>query len=295
MPRLRIAEIFTSIQGEGIWAGVPSTFVRVSGCNLRCHWCDTPYASFQPEGPNLDLNEILGRVEQAGAAHVVLTGGEPMLFDPIEVLAANLKASGHTITIETAGTVFRNLPCDLMSISPKLANSTPTEAQAPGWPERHESTRLNREPLRKLVEAYDCQLKFVVSPEIEKNGRESMSPGSGAGGQSPESRIQYSRSKSSRNPPPGSPEHTDLPHKGGSDSGIAYDGAAGIEAELAEIEGLLADLPPVSPDRILLMPEGIDSETLRRRERLLIPICQERGWRVCPRLHIQWFGNSRGT
>src|SRR5438105_4163145 len=81
--KLRIAEIFTSIQGEGIWVGTPSTFVRVSGCNLRCVWCDTPYASWSPEGPVVDLAEVIGQVEKAGVRHVVLTGGEPMLFDPI--------------------------------------------------------------------------------------------------------------------------------------------------------------------------------------------------------------------
>lgn len=235
MPKLRIAEIFTSIQGEGIWAGVPSTFVRVSGCNLRCRWCDTPYASFRPEGPSLELDEVVRQVAEAGVKHVVLTGGEPMLFDPIETLVGDLKERGHTITIETAGTVFREFPCDLMSISPKLANSIPTDEEAgEGWRDRHEKTRLDRAPLRRLMGAYDCQIKFVVDPE----------------------------------------------------KGLV---------DLAEIDELLAELPSIESSRVLLMPEGTDVETLHRREQLLIPICQERGWRLCPRLHIQWFGNTRGT
>ena len=129
--RLRIAEIFGSVQGEGIWVGVPSVFVRVSGCNLRCAWCDTPYASWNPEGPTLTVTEVLRRVEEYRINHVVLTGGEPMLFDPIEDLARKLKDRNNTITIETAGTIVRDLPCDLMSISPKLANSTPNAES--GW------------------------------------------------------------------------------------------------------------------------------------------------------------------
>lgn len=83
-----------------------------------------------------------------------------MLFDPVVDLAEALDAAGHTITVETAGTVHRRLPCDLMSISPKLSNSTP-----PGeWGVRHDRIRLDRGPLRKLVAEYSYQLKFVVSP-----------------------------------------------------------------------------------------------------------------------------------
>ena len=161
--KLRIAEIFASIQGEGRWAGTPSTFVRVSGCNLRCTWCDTPYASWEPEGPVLSLDEILEKVEGLQTRHVVLTGGEPMLFDAIVPLAEALKSKGKTITIETAGTVYRDLPCDLMSISPKLANSAPEAAS--GWRERQESTRTNLDVLTRLISTYSYQLKFVVNPE----------------------------------------------------------------------------------------------------------------------------------
>ncbi|MBS1703957.1 MAG: 7-carboxy-7-deazaguanine synthase QueE [Armatimonadetes bacterium] len=159
--KLRIAEIFHSVQGEGIWAGIPSTFIRVSGCNLRCVWCDTPYASWNPEGPTLTIDEILDQVRQADLDHVVLTGGEPMLFDAIEPLARQLKAEGKTITIETAGTLYRDLPCDLMSISPKLAHSTPTEDLA--WAKRHDDLRLQPDILRQMIASYPFQLKFVVS------------------------------------------------------------------------------------------------------------------------------------
>lgn len=166
MDRLRIAEIFTSVQGEGRLAGTPSTFVRVSGCNLRCVWCDTPYASWSPEGPTMTVEEIVEQVRKPeGVGHVVVTGGEPMLFDAAETLCRRLSERGLHITIETAGTVFRTLPCDLMSISPKLSNSTPGQEAGEGWPERHERTRLDLKPLKRLVESYEFQLKFVVNPD----------------------------------------------------------------------------------------------------------------------------------
>src|SRR5580693_3384724 len=98
-PGLRVSEIFYSIQGEGILAGVPSVFVRTSGCNLRCAWCDTPYASWNPEGEPRTVEEIIAAVQShAAARHVVLTGGEPMIAKEIRELAAELKLLGYHIT-----------------------------------------------------------------------------------------------------------------------------------------------------------------------------------------------------
>jgi 7-carboxy-7-deazaguanine synthase len=228
MNRLRIAEIFESIQGEGTWVGVPSTFVRVSGCNLRCVWCDTPYASWNPEGPVMTINEILERVS-GQIRHVVLTGGEPMLFDGIEELASCLRGRGHAITVETAGTIFRELECDLMSISPKLANSTPND---PDWKERHDKIRKEVAPLQKLVARYPHQLKFVVNPE------------------------------------------------GGDD--------------FVEIERILTEMG-ANRENVLLMAEGTDAETLHRRQRMLVDVCLRQGYRLTPRLHVDLFGNTRGT
>ena len=76
---MKIAEIFYSVQGEGKLAGVPSVFVRTSGCNLRCVWCDTPYASWNPIGDEMPVAEIVSRVLRFGARHVVITGGELMI------------------------------------------------------------------------------------------------------------------------------------------------------------------------------------------------------------------------
>jgi 7-carboxy-7-deazaguanine synthase len=226
---LRVAEIFNSIQGEGIWMGTPSVFVRLSGCNLRCSWCDTPYASWKPEGPVLGLEEIVSKVKAFGSRHVVLTGGEPMLFEPIVELASKLRELEHVITIETAGTVYREVPCDLMSISPKLSNSIPSDAE---WKERHDRTRLNFDALASLVEGYNCQLKFVVT-----------SP----------------------------------------------------EKDVPEIRSILERLPGVQPDRVLIMPEGVEARALDERLRSLVPLSMETGWRLAPRLHVTLFGNKRGT
>jgi 7-carboxy-7-deazaguanine synthase len=159
---MKVAEIYPSIQGEGFLAGEESTFVRTSGCNLRCWYCDTPYASWTPEGEDLSVDEILSRVDELGLRHVVVTGGEPMLFAELIQLAAGLRKQGRHITIETAGTLYLPLECDLMSISPKLANSTPSLEQAPQWSNRHEVTRHAPEVVRRLVGEYPYQLKFVV-------------------------------------------------------------------------------------------------------------------------------------
>jgi len=156
---LKIAELFYSLQGEGILVGVPSVFVRTSGCNLRCSWCDTPYTSWRPEGTDLSLDEILDEVRAHPARHVVVTGGEPMIAPEIIPLTERLRAAGLHITIETAGTVFEPVACDLMSISPKLANSTPEGRFAA----QHERLRYQPGILRELMRRYPYQLKFVIA------------------------------------------------------------------------------------------------------------------------------------
>ncbi len=160
---MKIAEIFFSVQGEGTLVGVPSVFVRTSGCNLRCSWCDTPYTSWRPEGADHSVAEIVARVLEFGAAHVVVTGGEPMIVPEIETLTRALRERGLHITIETAGTVYRPVSCDLMSVSPKLANSTPHEREEGRWAILHDRLRYQPQVLKKLIGDYSYQLKFVVS------------------------------------------------------------------------------------------------------------------------------------
>jgi 7-carboxy-7-deazaguanine synthase len=161
-----ISEIFHSIQGEGSLAGVPSVFIRTSGCNLRCVWCDTPYASWNPTGDEVTVAQVVGKALAYPAQHIVLTGGEPMVGKEIHTLAALLRAAGKHITIETAGTILPNeIACDLASLSPKLAHSTPSEELAGAWSARHEKSRWQPDVIRAWINHCDYQLKFVVSGE----------------------------------------------------------------------------------------------------------------------------------
>jgi 7-carboxy-7-deazaguanine synthase len=231
-----VSEIFYSIQGEGILTGVPSIFIRTSGCNLRCRWCDTPYASWEPEGDDLSPAEIITRISQwPSARHVVLTGGEPMVARGIRELAAMLRDRSFHITIETAGTVSpEGIACDLASLSPKLSHSTPGAGEIePGWVARHERLRLQPPVLQAWIDhCPEYQLKFVVSGE----------------------------------------------------------------ADMEEIRALLKTLDrPVPADRVLLMPEGRSMEELRTRNQWLVDVCRQTGHRFCHRLHIELFGNKRGT
>lgn len=162
---MKIAEIFHSIQGEGLLAGVPSAFVRTTGCNLRCCWCDTPYTSWSPEGSDMSIERIVAAVAAFGCRHVVITGGEPMIAPDIAALTHALADAGHHITIETAATRFAALRCDLASLSPKLVNSTPTEREGGRYADMHERERLNIPVIQQWMDAHDHQLKFVVEDE----------------------------------------------------------------------------------------------------------------------------------
>ena len=170
-----ISEIFYSIQGEGELTGVPSVFVRTSGCNLRCTWCDTPYASWQPEGRPLTIDNIVGEVIRHPAQHVVLTGGEPMVAPGIADLAAELKLLGRHVTIETAATVVPGgIACDLASLSPKLLNSAPDPRQHAAWRRKHEALRWQPEVVRAWLDAGPWQLKFVVAQPADLEEIERM-------------------------------------------------------------------------------------------------------------------------
>jgi 7-carboxy-7-deazaguanine synthase len=252
-----ISEIFSSLQGEGLLTGTPSIFVRASGCNLRCWFCDTPYTSWQPEGEDWSVEAIVGDVERlahqplmpelvsngrsmaaprptgpAGPTrHVVITGGEPMLYAEMIPLCRRLKELGFHLTIETAGTLFLPVECDLMSISPKLASSTPSVERAGKWAARHEQTRHRPEVFERLMRDFDYQLKFVV----------------------------------------------DSP------------------ADLNEVNEWLGQFPNADKSRVLLMPQGTETGALGSIERWLEPYCRERGFVFCPRKHIEWFGARRGT
>jgi len=151
------------LQGEGFLAGVTSVFVRLAGCPLRCRWCDTKYAWDKESGTEYSIAEIVRAIQQWPCKFVVITGGEPMIDSDLPQLVQELKAAGKHITIETAGIAFvPDMPCDLMSISPKLRNSTPADATLAAV---HEDSRLDITVLRKLINEYSYQLKFVVDCE----------------------------------------------------------------------------------------------------------------------------------
>ncbi|MGH7886591.1 MAG: 7-carboxy-7-deazaguanine synthase QueE [Candidatus Binatia bacterium] len=228
---MRISEIFYSIQGEGRLLGVPSVFVRTSGCNLRCRWCDTPYTSWQPEGKSWTLDKILAAVADYPTRHVVITGGEPLLATEVQALTQRLKQRGAHITIETAATIFKPLTADLVSMSPKLANSTPWKKARGKFAALHEQRRLNLPVIQQFLDAHDYQLKFVV-----------------------ESRHDF-----------------------------------------AEIGGILSQLKNVDPARVLIMAQGTTSRVLNRKAKWIVEACKRHGFSYTPRLHIQLFGNRRGT
>ena len=161
---MRLAELFYSIQGEGKLMGAPSVFVRVSGCNLRCVWCDTPYASWNPEGSEETVDEIVDRASAFGARHIVITGGEPMIMPDLAELCEGLKSRNHHITIETAATIFEPVKLDLASLSPKLSNSTPKLREGGRFARVHEEHRMNVKVIQQFIDSSpEFQLKFVVS------------------------------------------------------------------------------------------------------------------------------------
>jgi 7-carboxy-7-deazaguanine synthase len=160
---MRISEIFYSVQGEGSLIGVPSVFVRTSGCNLRCRWCDTRYSSWSPEGDDLPVERIVEQVCAYPTRFCVLTGGEPMIASGLRELAERLVAAGKHLTIETSGTVAPDgIRCSLASLSPKLSNTCPGEEAPAEVRYRHERERLNIPALREWIARYDHQLKFVI-------------------------------------------------------------------------------------------------------------------------------------
>jgi 7-carboxy-7-deazaguanine synthase len=228
-----ISEIFHSLQGEGSLSGVSSLFIRTSGCNLRCNWCDTPYASWKPEGTMMSVETICEQVISCPAQHVVLTGGEPMVAPEVHQLAEAIHSAGKHLTIETAATIPpEGIHCSLASLSPKSSNSTPDDRLPPNWKKKHDELRWQPDVVQAWIDAYPTQLKFVI-----------CSP-----------------------------------------------------SDLEEVESMLGQLQrPVLPDKIFLMPEGISNEALHEKAMWLAEVCQKRGYRYGHRLHIELYGNTRGT
>ncbi len=179
MPKLAILpsgepEVFTTIQGEGASAGRPSTFVRLSQCNLACNWCDTKYtwdwAKYDPqvEIANIPADEIVGRVIALGMKNVVITGGEPLMQqDALIDVAEALTSAGHRIEVETNGT-FEPHPLlrrhvAQWNVSPKLSNSGNTTLD-----------RLVEAPLRCFGGFENAWFKFVVDAPTDVDEVEAL-------------------------------------------------------------------------------------------------------------------------
>ena len=171
---MQVLEIYQSRQGEGIWTGQPSVFVRFLGCPLRCRFCDTDYARGNADesedglGATLASDEIVGRVLLLDLPHVVLTGGEPMMSPKIVELTRMLKEFDYQITVETSGIVFHPVICDLMSISPKLRNTVPLDGDLADIQE-HDRERSKPAVVQQLMLRYKYQLKFVVDTKEDLN------------------------------------------------------------------------------------------------------------------------------
>ena len=228
---MRIAEIFYSVQGEGRLLGMPSVFIRTTGCNLRCVWCDTPYTSWKPEGKDWDVTRILAEAKQYPTRYAVVTGGEPLLSPKIDELTKKLKKANYHVTIETAATIFKPVACDLISMSPKLSNSTPWKRGRGRFAKMHEEHRLNLPVIEKFMEGHDYQLKFVVERK----------------------------------------------------------------RDFSEIQKILSRLKNVDVNRVLVMAQSRTKKELREKELWIVDLCKAHGLRYTPRLHIELYGNRRGT
>ena len=146
-PALRVTEIFYSIQGESTWAGVPCTFVRLTGCPLRCVWCDTAYAFHG--GERMSFDEIVARVRAYPAAVIEVTGGEPLAHAPAYALTERLLEEGYTVLVETSGAF------DVAPLDPRVHKIM--DLKCPGSGESHRNRWENLEHLTERDE-----IKFVV-------------------------------------------------------------------------------------------------------------------------------------
>lgn len=179
----------------------------------------------------MTLREIFQSVATYPLSHVVITGGEPLLTSEIEGLSETLKTAGAHVTIETAATIFKIVACDLVSMSPKLSNSTPRQKQNGKFAAMHEQHRLNPAVMQQFINGYDYQLKFVIDRE----------------------------------------------------------------EDLVEVRQILDELKNVDTARVLMMAQARTRQELHQKSRWIVDLCKKNGYRYSPRLHIELYGNRRGT
>ncbi|MEW8025581.1 MAG: 7-carboxy-7-deazaguanine synthase QueE [Candidatus Thiodiazotropha endolucinida] len=152
MSQLRITEIFLSLQGEGRGAGYPSVFVRLTGCPLRCHYCDTPYAF--SGGEKYTLEEILQQVSGYDVEHVCVTGGEPLAQSECLTLLRALCDAGYRVSLETSGAL------DIGSVDERVARVMDLKTPGSGEMQRNRISNID------FLWAHD-QVKFVIADRAD--------------------------------------------------------------------------------------------------------------------------------
>lgn len=151
---LYLTEMFTSIQGESSLAGLPTVFIRLSGCNLRCTWCDTPYSFAR--GNAKSLEDIFRYVEKQGVKHVCITGGEPLLQKNVHPLMSGLSERGFIVSLETGGSL------SIAKVDPRVSVILDIKCPASGMSEKNDFSNLT---LLKLND----EIKFVIADENDYN------------------------------------------------------------------------------------------------------------------------------
>lgn len=293
-PKLPIIELFTSIQGEGLYAGVPSVFVRVTGCNLRCIFknsiCDTPYSSFNPEKPKFTVEDVAKEfINHPKVNHLVITGGEPTLYDLdgfLEELYHILdKEMGYAyaynieVTIETNGTnkISKRLlnDLDLISVSPKLSTSCVSEDIIKKLEEIPESEAGHRPDF--MIPLGNKRFQEVTVEQLRNHNKNRINI---------DVLTDFAEA------------FADVQYK------FVYSGPES-EKEILEIrENIVNELFHRNPQQlndirefvngcIWLMPEGIDSEKLSETAKEAVEVCIRNGWHYTDRLHIRIWGNER--
>jgi len=168
---LKITEIFPSIQGEGLRQGEPTLFVRLSGCNLKCSFCDTKYA--WKDGHNYTTFQVVEKLKKLNqrfpAQWVCLTGGEPLVQNTAELIKG-LKKEGFKVQVETNAIIFRDLPVDWYSISPKPKKYL----YCPEYKKKAKEVKLiltkdlHFEAVRRLREEFPEKIPLLLQPQSNR-------------------------------------------------------------------------------------------------------------------------------
>lgn len=175
---MKVVELFSTMQGEGKYLGVPSYFIRTTGCNLRCAWqnidssvtiCDTPYTSFNPEkGADIVVKGVINHLKKSNINHVVITGGEPTLNNDLSDIVNQFCDNGYHVTVETNGVIYhKGMPRAFMSLSPKLKSSYSQESDKER--ELHLKNNNFMESCREWMRSNDYQFKFVGNDKNDVN------------------------------------------------------------------------------------------------------------------------------